>query len=76
MPRPVSREQVERMKGVWIFDDDWWEFQCSKCHKGIGNIGKYKFCPYCGQPIDGTQALTHEEAETALKGENHEANPV
>lgn len=20
-------------------------------------------CPYCGQPIDGTQALTHEEAE-------------
>ena len=33
-------------------------------------------CPYCGQPIDGTQALTHEEAETALKGENHEANPV
>ena len=33
-------------------------------------------CPYCGQPIDGTQALTHEEAETALKGENHEANLV
>lgn len=33
-------------------------------------------CPYCGQPLDGTQALTHEEAETALKGENHEANPV
>lgn len=39
------------MKGVWIFDDDWWEFQCSKCHKGIGNIGKYKFCPHCGAPI-------------------------
>ena len=51
MPRPVSREQVERMKGVWIFDDDWWEFQCSKCHNGIGNIGKYKFCPHCGAPI-------------------------
>ena len=49
--RPVSREQVERMKGVWIFNDDWWEFQCSKCHKGIGNIGKYKFCPHCGAPI-------------------------
>ena len=49
--RLVSREQVERMKGVWIFNDDWWEFQCSKCHKGIGNIEKYKFCPHCGAPM-------------------------
>lgn len=25
-------------------------------------------CPYCGQPIDGTRALTREEAEAALSG--------
>ena len=49
--RPVSREQVEKMKGVWIFNDDWWEFWCSKCHKGIGNIEKFKFCPDCGAPM-------------------------
>lgn len=31
-------------------------------------------CPYCGQPIDGTKALTREEAEAALaqKGRNYE----
>ena len=49
--RPVSREQVEQIKGVWIFNDDWWEFRCSKCHKGIGNIEKFKFCPHCGAPM-------------------------
>ena len=51
--RPVSREQVEQIKGVWIFNDDWWEFRCSECHKGIGNIEKYKFCPHCGAPMTG-----------------------
>lgn len=48
---PVSREQVEQIKGVWIFNDDWWEFRCSECHKGIWNIEKYKFCPHCGAPM-------------------------
>lgn len=50
--RPVSRERVEEIKGVWIFNDDWWEFQCSECHKGIGNIEKFKFCPHCGARMD------------------------
>ena len=49
--RSVSREQVQQIKGVWIFNDDWWEFLCSECHKGIGNIEKYKFCPHCGAPM-------------------------
>ena len=26
-------------------------------------------CPHCGQPIDGTHALTSEEAEAAMKEE-------
>ena len=59
--RPVSREQVEQIKGVWIFNDDWWEFRCSKCHKGIGNIEKYKFCPHCGAP------MTDEAVDILLK---------
>ena len=59
--RPVSREQVEQIKGVWIFNDDWWEFRCSECHKGIGNIEKYKFCPHCGAP------MTDEAMDILLK---------
>ena len=59
--RPVSREQVEQIKGVWIFNDDWWEFRCSECHKGIGNIEKYKFCPHCGAP------MTDEAVEILFK---------
>ena len=67
--RPVSRERVEQIKGVWIFNDDWWEFRCSECHKGIGNIEKYKFCPHCGAPMtdeavemvmERMEALHHE----------------
>ena len=59
--RPVSRERVEQIKGVWIFNDDWWEFRCSKCHKGIGNIEKYKFCPHCGAP------MTDEAVQMVMK---------
>lgn len=29
-------------------------------------------CPHCGQPVDGTKALTREEAERALEGGGHE----
>ena len=59
--RPVSREQVEQIKGVWIFNDDWWEFRCSECHKGIGNIEKFKFCPHCGAP------MTDEAVEITMR---------
>lgn len=38
--------------GKWIFNDDWWEFICTNCHKGIGNIKKYPFCPNCGARMD------------------------
>ena len=59
--RPVSREQVEQIKGVWIFNDDWWEFRCSECHKGIGSIEKFKFCPHCGAP------MTDEAVEITMR---------
>ena len=65
--RPVSREQVEQIKGVWIFYDDLWEFRCSKCHKGIGNIEKYKFCPHCGAPMTDEAVQMVMERLEALK---------
>ena len=49
--RGPTREQIEQIKGVWIFNDDWWEFRCSECHKSIGNIEKFNFCPHCGAPM-------------------------
>lgn len=38
--------------GKWIHNDDWWEFICTNCRKGIGNIQKYKYCPNCGAKMD------------------------
>ena len=56
--RPVSREQVERMRGEWreCFEDWRKQFagdQCSKCgfqHYGT-SINHYHFCPACGAPM-------------------------
>ena len=39
--------------GKWIHNDEWWEFICTSCYRGIGNIKKYKYCPYCGAKMDG-----------------------
>lgn len=37
--------------GKWIFNDGWWEFICTNCHKAIENIKKYEYCPHCGAKI-------------------------
>ena len=58
--RPVSREQVERMRGEWqVCFEDWRKQiagdQCSKCgfqHYGT-SINHYHFCPACGAPMTG-----------------------
>lgn len=39
--------------GKWIHNDDWWEFICTNCRKGIGNIQEYKYCPNCGADMRG-----------------------
>ena len=44
----LSADVAPVRHGKWIFNDDWWEFICTNCHKGIGNIKKYPFCPNCG----------------------------
>ena len=53
--RPVTREQVEKMRGEWIgmTDDDgctWYE--CSRCEYDLDNVeDPNHFCPACGAPM-------------------------
>ena len=56
--RPVSREQVERMRGEWqVCFEDWRKQmagdQCSKCgfQHYETSTHHYKFCPACGAPM-------------------------
>lgn len=66
--RPISREQVERMRGEWqVCFEDWRKQiagdQCSKCgfqHYGT-SINHYHFCPACGAP------MTDEALEILMK---------
>ena len=46
--RPVSREQVERMRGKWEKDVPL-GYQCKSCEGLV--IGKTNFCPNCGAPM-------------------------
>lgn len=53
--RPVSREQVEKVRGKWIgmTDDDgctWYE--CSRCEHDLDSLEEPNhFCPACGAPM-------------------------
>ena len=69
--RPVSREQVERMRGEWqVCFEDWRKQiagdQCSKCgfqHYGT-SINHYHFCPACGAPMtDEAMQMVMERLE-------------
>ena len=53
--RPVSREQVEKMRGEWVHthsaDNFWTEvWKCSYCGFEDDNGDCFDFCPECGQP--------------------------
>ena len=71
---PVSREQVERMRGEWrVCFEDWRKQmagdQCSKCgfqHYGT-SINHYKFCPACGAPMTDEAVEMVMERLEALK---------
>ena len=66
--RPVSREQVERMRGQWQWykpcresPEKWWGI-CSTCgHKQLLGEGEVNFCPSCGAP------MTDEAVDIRLK---------
>ena len=68
--RPVSREQVEKVRGEWIDKPTGrygqWQTWCTVCgkHSGIGGIMSNRhrpFCPNCGAP------MTDEAVDVMLK---------
>ena len=63
--RPVSREQVERMRGEWRSIHGLSEYYCSRCGEEFEihayDKDKFQFCPYCMAP------MTDEAVEIRLK---------
>ena len=62
--RPVSREQVERMRSRWItvveVNGEQYS-KCAACQMGLDGLGDaYLFCPHCGAP------MTYEAAEMVI----------
>lgn len=52
---PITREQVEKMRGEWVYmaDDDGCEWpECSRCEHGLDSLeAPQNFCPECGAPM-------------------------
>ena len=69
--RPITREQVEKMRGEWIgmTDDDgctWYE--CSRCEYDLDNVeDPNHFCPACGAPTTDEAVDIVMERLEALK---------
>ena len=56
--RPVSREQVEGIRGEWMFpifadqeDANDPRCQCSECGSIETPLARHRFCPSCGAPM-------------------------
>lgn len=53
--RPISRKQVEKMRGEWRSIHGLSEYYCSRCGEEFEiysyDKDKYKFCPYCMSPM-------------------------
>ena len=66
--RPVSREQVERMRGEWK-GDKWpsgtHRIICNRCGEWNGKITN--FCPHCGAPMTDEAVEMVMERLEALK---------
>ena len=63
--RPVSREQVEKLRGEWDYPTCEWNLpKCSKCgcnSKDATYGHKDNFCPRCGAP------MTDEAVEMVIR---------
>ena len=63
--RPVSREQVGRMRGEWRSIHGLSEYYCSRCGEEFEirayDKEKYRFCPHCMAP------MTDKAVEMAVK---------
>lgn len=73
--RPVSREQVDRMRGEWRAIHGLSEYYCSRCGEEFEihayDKGKYRFCPYCMSPMtDEAVDMVMERLEALKDGEN------
>lgn len=66
--RPVSREQVEKMRGEWTTDG-----VCSRCgfdamyYKGVPVQVRTNYCPTCGSPMTDKAVDMVTERLEALK---------
>lgn len=74
--RPVSREQVERMRGEWMFpifvgqtDANDPRCQCSEYGSIETPLARYRFCPACGAPMTDEAVQMVMERLEALKDE-------
>ena len=75
--RPVSREQVEKMRGEWMFpifagqkDANDSRCQCSECGSIETPLARHRFCPACGAPMTDEAVQMVMERMEAL----HEAD--
>lgn len=71
----ITRRQVEKMRGAWVYmtDDDgcaWTE--CSKCEHELDSLEEpQNFCPRCGSPMtDEAVDILWARLEEALKDGN------
>lgn len=68
--RPVSREQVERMRGKWI-EDEYSFSHCSLCgYEQEEPELITQFCPHCGAPMTDEAVQMVMERMEALHEEN------
>ena len=66
--RPISREQVGRMRGEWRSIHGLSEYYCSRCGEEFEihayDKEKYRFCPHCMAPMtDEAMQMVMERLE-------------
>lgn len=68
--RPITREQVEKMRGEWIGIPNMgvYDIACSKCGYSTGiRFWSSDFCPNCGSPLTDKAVDIVMERLEALK---------
>ena len=73
--RPITREQVEKMRGEWIIEDVGngdRRKKCSLCNQPIsGWWGRDRFCANCGSPMTDEAVDMVMERMEAMNRENN-----
>ena len=70
--RPISREQVERMRGEWRLTEYPFMGECEDCsvcgYRTAWGHG-FRFCPRCGAPMTDEAVQMVMERMEALRGD-------